>query len=149
MVTIATFDEPSRARHLRDRLQQSGVQADMLSEGQLQRVAAHAKRQANMRVLVDEKDFEKAQNLLVEWEASDPELSAAMIRCPQCRSPRVEYPQMTRKFLTPALVGILCALKIIPSEFYCQDCHFTWTNEEVIPRYRFWHRFFSGPQKQT
>ena len=32
--------------------------------------------------------------------------------------------------MTPALVGVLCALKIIPKEFYCQDCHFTWSNEE-------------------
>ena len=40
--------------------------------------------------------------------------------------PRFEYPQMTRKFLTPALAGILFALKIFQKEFYCQDCQFTW-----------------------
>ena len=149
MVTIATFDDAAKGRNLKDRLKQAGVRADVLSEGQFQRAATLAKRQANIHVLVEESDFTKAQNLLAEWEASDPELSAAMIRCPQCRSPRVEYPQMTRKFLTPALVGFLCAMKIIPSEFYCQDCHFTWSDEIEVPRYRFWHRFFSGPQKET
>ena len=84
--------------------------------------------QANAKVMVDDADFEKAQKLMVEWEATDPDISAALIRCPQCSSSNIEYPQMTRKFMTPALVGMLCALKIIPKEFYCQDCHFTWSN---------------------
>src|SRR5262249_4085350 len=86
-------------------------------------------------------DFERAQELMVEWEASDPDISAALVRCPQCGSSNIEYPQMTRKFLTPALVGVLCAMKIIPKEFYCQDCNFTWTNQEEPTIGRLWHRF--------
>ena len=39
-------------------------------------------------------------------------------------------------------------LKIFPKEFYCQDCHFTWTNVPEHPRYRFWNRFFSGPASE-
>ena len=149
MVTIATFDEPAKARHLRDRFQESGVRADVLTEGQLQQVTSRAKRQANIRVLVEESDFEKAQNLLVEWEASDPEVGSA-IRCPQCGSPRIDYPQLARKFpFVPGLVAVLLVLKIVPKEFYCQDCHFTWGNEEAVPRYRFWKRFFSGPPQQV
>ena len=93
---------------------------------------------------VEEEDFERAQGLLVEWETADPDIGA--LRCPQCNSTRIEYPQLTRKFLTPALAGILFALKIFPKEFYCQDCHFTWVNEPEHPRYRFWNRFFSGPE---
>jgi hypothetical protein len=65
---------------------------------------------------------------------------------PACNSTRIQYPQLTRKFLTPALAGILLALKIFPKEFYCEDCHFTWTNEPEQPRYRFWNRFFSSPE---
>ena len=38
----------------------------------------------------------------------------------------------------------LCAIKIIPKEFYCQDCHFTWSNEEERTIGRLWHRFFPG-----
>ena len=72
-----------------------------------------------------------------------------MIRCPQCGSSNIEYPQMTRKFLTPALVAVLCALKIIPKEFYCQDCHYTWSNEEERTIGRLWHRFFPGEEKAT
>jgi predicted Zn-ribbon and HTH transcriptional regulator len=148
MVTIATFDEATKGRHLKDRFQQSGVRADVLTEGQMQAVASRSKRQANVKVLVDESDFEKAQNLLLEWEASDPEIGSA-IRCPQCRSPRIDYPQLARKFpFVPGMAAILLALKIVPKEFYCQDCQFTWGGDEGIPRRRFWNRFFSAPQKQ-
>jgi|SRR5437763_612661 len=147
MVTIATFDQPAKARHLKDRFQQSGVRADVLTEGQMQQVAALAKPQANSKVLVEEGDFEKAQNLLVEWEASDPEIGSA-IRCPQCRSPRIDYPQLARKFpFVPGMAAILLVLKIIPKEFYCQDCQFSWSNDQDQPRYRFWRMFFAGPAK--
>lgn len=148
MVTIATFNEPAKAKHLKDRLQQAGLKADIHNEAHLQAVAFMSKPQANWKVNVDEDDFSAAQSLMVEWEASDPDVGSA-IRCPQCGSPRIEYPQLTRKFITPALASILFALKIFPKEFYCQDCHFTWTNEDQVPRYRFWNRFFSGPEKQA
>jgi predicted Zn-ribbon and HTH transcriptional regulator len=130
MVTIATYNEPAKAKHLKDRLQTAGVKADLHNEGHLQQVAFMAKPQANAKVMVDEGDFEKAQQLMVEWESSDPTIGLA-IRCPQCTSSRIEYPQMTRKFLTPGLASVLFALRIFQKEFYCQDCHFTWANEET------------------
>src|SRR6201997_5116110 len=147
MVTIATFNEQSKAKHLRDRLQQAGIGAEIIGDSHLQRVAFMAKPQANVKVKVEEDDFGKAHELMREWEASDPDVGAAL-RCPQCDSSNIEYPQMTRKFLTPALVGLLCALKIIPKEFYCQDCHFTWTNREEPTIGRLWHRFFPGSEAE-
>jgi hypothetical protein len=36
MVTIATFNEPSKAKHLKTRLQEAGVKADVHNEGHLQ-----------------------------------------------------------------------------------------------------------------
>lgn len=128
MVTIATFNEPSQAKHLKSRLEGAGVKADIHNEGRLQKVALVSKPQANAKVMVAEDDFEAANKLMVEWEASDPAMGSA-IRCPQCKSPRIEYPQMTRKFITPWLASILFALKIFPKEFYCQDCHNTWGGE--------------------
>ena len=147
MVTIATFNEPAKAKHLKERLQQAGVKADIHNEGQLQKVAFMAKPQANAKVMVEEEDFEKAQKFMVEWESSDPDIGSA-IRCPQCSSSRIEYPQLTRKAITPALASVLFALGVFQKEFYCQDCHFTWSNEIGHPRYRFWNRFFSGPEKE-
>src|SRR3979409_1834120 len=117
MVTIATFNEPAKAKRLKDRLQQHGVKADVHNEGHLQSVAFMSKPMANAKVMVDEKDFDAAHKLMVDWEASEPELGASAIRCPQCQSPRIEYPQLTRKFLTPGLAGIFFALKIFQKEF--------------------------------
>jgi hypothetical protein len=137
MVTIGTYNEQSKARHLRDRLQQAGVNADIVGEGHLQRVAFMSKPQANVKVKVDEKDFEKAQNLMVDWEKSDPDIGSAL-RCPQCGSSDIEYPQLTRKFLTPAMASVLFALKIFPKEFYCHSCHYTWPEREEPEKEQWW-----------
>lgn len=141
MVTIATFDDPAKAKHLKKRLQASGVKADIHNEGRLQAVATMSEPHANAKVMVDEEEFQAANQLLTEWEATDPHIGAA-IRCPQCKSPRIEYPQLTRKFLTPWLASILFALKVFQKEFYCQDCHFTWGKEgEPLPRPAAWETF--------
>ncbi len=141
MVTIATFNEAAKAKHLKDRLQQAGVKADIHTDTRMQNVAFGGDAQASAKVTVDEEDFVKANALLVEWEPTDPEIGAA-IRCPQCKSPRIEYPQMTRKFMTPWLASILFALKIFPKEFYCQDCHFTWGKDgEPRPGPAAWETF--------
>src|SRR5579864_7637372 len=149
MVTIATFNEPDKARRLKQRLQESGLKADLHNEGHLQKMAFMSKPLANAKVMVDDADFERGQALMIEWETSDPEISSAMICCPQCGSSNIEYPQMTRKFLTPALMGLLCALRIIPKEFYCQDCHYALSNAEGRTNGRVWHRFFPGEEKAT
>jgi predicted RNA-binding Zn-ribbon protein involved in translation (DUF1610 family) len=137
MVTIATFNEQAKAKHLRERLEKSGVHADIIGEGAIQRVAFMSKPQANVKVKVEESDFEKAQQLMREWEVADPEVGSAL-RCPQCGSSEIEFPQLTRKFLTPALASILFALKIFPKEFYCHSCHYTWPLEEEKVAEQWW-----------
>jgi len=144
MVTIATFNEPAKAKQLKQRFQQEGLHADVHNEAQLQQVGFMSKPQANAKVMVEDNDFERAQSLMVEWEANDPDIASALVRCPQCASSQIEYPQMTRKFITPGLVAVLCAFHVVPKEFYCQDCHFTWSNEEERMIGRLWHRFFPG-----
>ena len=137
MVTIATFNEQAKAKHLRDRFSQAGVGAEIFGEGALQRVAFMSKPQANVKVRVHEADFEKAQQLMRDWETSDPEVGCAL-RCPQCGSSEIEYPQLTRKFLTPAIASVLFALKIIPKQFYCRSCHYTWPLKEVPEKEQWW-----------
>jgi hypothetical protein len=149
MVTIATFNEPEKAKGLKQRFQQAGIKADIHNERHLQQMAFMSRPQANAKVMVDDNDFERALNLMIEWETSDPDVASAMIRCAQCGSSEIEYPQMTRKFMTPALVGLLCTMKVIPKEFYCQDCHYTWSNAEERTIGRLWHRFFPGREEAT
>jgi transposase-like protein len=147
MVTIATYNEPAKAKRLKDKFRAAGVAAELHNEAQLQAIAFMAKPKANAKVMVEEQDFERAQALMVEWEAADPEVG--VLHCPQCNSTRIQYPQLTRKFLTPALAGILFALRLFQKEYYCQDCQFTWADDLERPRYRFWNRFFSGPEPEA
>ncbi len=141
MVTIATFDDPAKAKHLKHRLQDAGLKADLHNQGRLQSVVTMSEPHANAKVMVVEEDFEAANNLMAEWEVTDPEIGAA-IRCPQCKSPRIQYPQLTRKFMTPWLASIMFALKIFPKEFYCEDCHFTWGKDgDPLPRPAAWETF--------
>ena len=143
MVTIATFDEPAKAKHLKKRFDEAGVRADVHNE-QAQILAAGSDRHANAKVLVEEQDFGKANQLLTEWEGTDAQIAGA-IRCPQCKSPRIQYPQLARKFPIMAWLhaAILFKLKIFPKEFYCEDCHYTWGRDgEPSPnKDRAWETF--------
>src|SRR5207247_10211359 len=116
MVTIATFNEPAKARDLKRRFQKVGLKADAYNEAPLQQVGFMSRPQANAKVLVEDNDFERAQSFMVEWEATDPDISAALIRCPQCGSSNIEYPQMTRKFMIATLHRSLYSLKILSQE---------------------------------
>lgn len=130
MVTIATFNEPAKAKHLKQRFAEAGLDADIHNEARMQHVML-SDAQANAKVMVEEKDFPKAQELLTDWEASDPDIKMA-VRCPQCQSPRVQYPQLARRFpFVPGLAAILFGLGVFPKEFYCEDCHYTWTKDNL------------------
>jgi hypothetical protein len=122
MVTIATLNEPAKAKEIKSRFQQAGLRADVHNEAHLQAVGFVSKPQANAKVLVDDKDFERAQSLMIEWEATDPVTLQLWFVVPNAVCPELHL-QMTRKF-TPALV-ILSSAQDVPKEFYCQDCHFT------------------------
>ena len=74
MVTIATFDEQTKAKHLRDRFEKAGVKADVAGEGALQRVASLSKMHGNAKVKVDERDFEQFLPRVLAKEAWDEEL---------------------------------------------------------------------------
>ena len=76
MVTIATFNEPDKAKRLKQRFQQAGINADIHNEGHLQAVAFMSRPKANAKVMVDDADFERAQNLMIEWETTDPDVAA-------------------------------------------------------------------------
>ena len=129
MVTIATFNEPAKAKHLKQRFAESGVDADIHNEARMQHVML-SDAQANAKVMVEEKDFPKAQKLMVEWESTDPDIRTA-VRCPQCQSPRIQYPQLARSFpFVPGLASIFFALGVFEKQFYCEDCHNTWTKEQ-------------------
>lgn len=129
MITVATFNERDKAEALQQRLKQAGLEAEFDDESAIQRARLFALvPMAHMRVQVPKLEVAPAKKLLAEWEPTGALLGA--VRCPDCSSSRVQYPQFTRNFLLPNLLaGILWKLRLAPAEFYCEDCQFTWPPE--------------------
>jgi hypothetical protein len=131
-ITLATFNEAVAAQPLVARLWEAGIRAEIHDESKLERLWFVSKPLAGVRIEVHPDDFERATGLVREWDAADHALHDAVC-CPECGSSRVEYPQFTRKFVTPNLVGLLAAVGLVEKEFYCQDCHNTWLPEGTKP----------------
>jgi hypothetical protein len=140
MVTVATFNEPSKAEPLKQKLEQAGIRAEICDESKYEWFWFVTRPVAGIRLKIHKKDFVTARRLVREWDGSDGVLRDA-VRCPQCGGSRVEYPQFTRKFLLPNLVGLASVLGIIDKEFFCQECDFTWPKDAKPP----WPRKHGAP----
>ena len=125
MTIVATFSDVQKAQVVESRLKQAGISATVDDESKLQRFFFLSTPLASQRVYVDDKDFEKARQFLREADARDHILNGE-VRCLQCGSARVDYPQFTRKFMTTTLVELFCLLRLVDKTFYCEDCHYTW-----------------------
>ena len=76
------------------------------------------------RVQVRKDHFLDAGRLL---ETKPPAVLDQALHCPSCGSLRVNYPQMTRKFVLPTVLlhlGIIS--RIIEHQCYCEHCHEMW-----------------------
>ena len=132
MVTVATFNEPSKAEPLKEKLETIGIHAEIFDESKYELSWFVTKPLAGIRLKVHKKEFETARQRIREWDRAEGVLRDA-VRCPQCGDSRIEYPQFTRKFLMPNLVGLASLLHIIDKEFYCQDCEYTWPKDVKPP----------------
>jgi hypothetical protein len=73
--------------------------------------------------------LEIAQQLVIAWDQA---LNAA-IRCPECKSLLVDYPQVTRKFFfTNLAIGLFAELGLVEKDYYCEACHYMWPKPRVI-----------------
>jgi hypothetical protein len=129
--TVATFSDLEKAQAVQSRLTQAGIPAEVYDESKLQKFWFLSKPLAADKVVVHEKDFDKAREFLQAADARDHVLQGE-IRCPQCGSANLEYPQFTRKFMTTTLVEVLCFLHILDKGFYCHGCHHTWPASHVL-----------------
>ena len=127
--TLAAFDDEAGAEPLHQLLRGEGFESRIADERKLQRLWFLAQPQAGVHVQVAEDRFPAAKDTLVNSPRGEAVLRDA-IRCPSCNSSRVQYPQMTRKFILPTLVAQLLVLfGLIRRECYCEDCQYTWVRE--------------------
>ena len=127
-IPVALFGSRSAAEPIQKRLAVDGIQAELHDELLLEKLWFESKPSV-VRVEVSAGQFEQAYGLLMQWDAAEGLLHDA-IRCPECKSLRVEYPQCTHKSVLPNLVvGLLATIGRVNHSFYCQECHFTWPGE--------------------
>jgi hypothetical protein len=122
-ISIALFSRHSEADSYQARLTDAGIPSEIHDCASM--------KGARLEVPADR--FEQAYTLLQKWDATEGGIRGA-IRCPECHSLRVEYPQYTHKSALPnVLVGVLANIGAMRKEFYCYDCHFTWPKEGTKP----------------
>lgn len=133
-VNLASFNETDKAEAVKNRLEQAGIHAEVYDESKLQKFWFMSEPLAGKKIRVDERDFDRAKEVLDALDAKDDILHYA-VRCPDCGSPRIEYPAATRKFIGPTLVEIFAtSTHIVDKEFYCENCQHTWTDKTHLEK---------------
>ena len=124
----------SSAEAIWTRLVQAGFEAALVDRPWQQLLWLVRKGEAGVSVEVPGDQFERAEKLLVKWDDEEGLLRDA-IRCPECKSLRVQYPQFARhSVLTNIIMGLGVAVGIVEKDYYCENCHFTWPKEGTRPR---------------
>ena|SRR5204863_9149434 len=104
-VSVALFNGRCVAESIRDRLVQAGFKARIAEESWFQRLWFVRKAEAGVRVVVPDDQRERAEKVLLDADAAEGILREA-IRCAECKSLRVQYPQFARhSSLTNAGIG--------------------------------------------
>src|SRR2546430_192825 len=152
-VVVAIFTDRAKAEPVQKRLAESGIQAEIHDELRLEKLWFVSRPAAGVRLEVPVSQFQRAAELLLGWDAAERALREA-IRCPECKSLRVDYPQFTRKSFIPNLMmGLASQVGLVEREFYCEDCHFTWPKEGTRPRLNREHMapyyFIDGVEQST
>ena len=109
-ITVATFSDRTRAEPVQHRLTDHGIKAEIHDELRLEKLWFVSKPTTGVRLEVACDDFAKCEQLLAEWDAKEDALHDA-IRCPECKSFRVQYPQFAHKSVIPnVIMGLLVSV---------------------------------------
>src|SRR5215831_16916556 len=130
---VALFPSSAKAEPIKQQLRSSGFAAEAHEEGWLCAFWFVNKHKCGVHLDVPADQFERAERFLLEWDAKEHALNEA-IRCPECGSLRVLYPQFARhSILTNLAIGVAAQCGLVEKDFYCEDCHFTWPREGTRP----------------
>src|SRR5882757_3131839 len=92
---VVTLNDRAKAAPIQRRLANAGIAAEIDDE-LLEKLWFVSKEESDARIHVPMDQLERAQRLLLEWDASEGILREA-IRCPECQSLQVHYPQFAHR----------------------------------------------------
>jgi hypothetical protein len=128
-IPVALFPNRAQAEAVQQRLAQAGIAAELHEEVWLQKLWFVSKEAAGVHVEVAPDQFECAEALLASWDTPIGTLSGA-IRCPECKSLLVDYPQFARNsIMTNIAGGLLAEVGLLEKDYYCEHCHYTWAKK--------------------
>jgi hypothetical protein len=132
-IRVALFRERGTAEALRQELLQADIPAEVHHEPQVARLWFVSKSAAGVRLEIPAAYWERCTQLFKEWQTV-PGILGEAIRCPECRSLRVDFPQFTQKsFLTNVAMGLMAEVGLVEKQYYCEECHYTWSKPPTHP----------------
>ncbi len=125
-MSVALFTDRAKAEPVQKRLVEAGFRAEIHEHPSLGALWFTTRHSGAVRLEVPADQLERAEQFLLDWDAAEDALREA-IRCPECKSLRVEYPQYAEhSLLTNLAVGASAELGLVEKDYYCMDCHCTW-----------------------
>ncbi len=122
---VAVFNSLDTGREFETFLRNNGLETRTYDDKLFRYFLFLRPPQVTYRVQVRKNHLVDAARLL---EAEPPAVWTKAIHCPACGSVRVNYPQMTRKFILPTVLlhlGII--FRVVGHECYCETCHHMWS----------------------
>jgi hypothetical protein len=122
---VAIFESVESGRVLEAFLRENGFDARTYDDKFFRYFLFLRPPRVTWRVQVRKHHFEDAVKTL---DARLPAVLERALHCPSCGSLRVNYPQMTRKFVLPTVLlhlGII--FRVIEHQCYCENCHEMWS----------------------
>jgi hypothetical protein len=124
---VVTFHDCATAEPVRKRLARAGIAAEV--EELFEKLWFVSREEADVQITVPVDQLDRAQELLLEWDAIEGILRQA-IRCPECGSLQVHYPQFAHRSLIPnLLLGFSARIGLVDKEYYCENCHYMWPKD--------------------
>jgi hypothetical protein len=131
-ISVASYDSLPPANALVHALNERGIEAGLHNETADQAIRFFTQQMhAQFRVLVPPDQVDRALAELASLPPLPPERAhecpvTQVIRCPDCHSTLVEYPQFSRNTIVGALPSVAASLGLIEKDFFCRTCNYTW-----------------------
>ena len=132
-IRVALFNDAATAEPIRVYPRQAGIPAEIHHEPWLTWLWFVPRSEAGLRIDVPACLSEAAGELLRAWDAEG--VLFIGIRCPDCGSMRVDFPQfMGKPFITNPAIGLLAGLRSVEKDDYCEHCHRMWPKPGAKPQ---------------